>query len=113
VLVDRNRHKYGITTSSFPSLTSHNLLLLVQRLATGWTIGIHGVRFLAGVSPLCPARLWCPPRLLSKWVLEAFPWGWSDRGVKLTTHLHLVPRSKNAWSYTSTPQYVFMAWCLV
>jgi hypothetical protein len=23
-------------------------------------------------------------------------------GVKLTTHLHLVPRSKNEWSYTST-----------
>jgi len=23
--------------------------------------------------------------------------------VKLTTHLYLVPRSKNAWSYTSTP----------
>jgi hypothetical protein len=23
--------------------------------------------------------------------------------VKLTTHLHLVQRSKNAWSYTSTP----------
>jgi hypothetical protein len=20
---------------------------------------------------------------------------------------------KNAWSYTSTPQYVFMAWCLI
>jgi len=20
---------------------------------------------------------------------------------------------KNAWSYTSTPQYVFLAWCLV
>jgi hypothetical protein len=33
--------------------------------------------------------------------------------VKLTTHLHLVPRSKNEWSYTSTPQYAFMAWCLV
>jgi len=28
--------------------------------------------------------------------------------VKLTTHLHLVPRSKNAWSYTSSYQYVFM-----
>jgi hypothetical protein len=29
---------------------------------------------------------------------------------------HLPPSSvevKNAWSYTSTPQYVFMAWCLV
>jgi hypothetical protein len=23
--------------------------------------------------------------------------------VKLTTHLHLVPRSKGEWSYTSTP----------
>jgi len=23
--------------------------------------------------------------------------------MKLTTHLHPVPRSKNAWSYTSTP----------
>jgi hypothetical protein len=33
--------------------------------------------------------------------------------VKLTTHLHLVPRSKNEWSYISTPQYAFMAWCLV
>jgi len=27
--------------------------------------------------------------------------------------LHLVLRSKNEWSYTSTPQYAFMAWCLV
>jgi hypothetical protein len=33
--------------------------------------------------------------------------------VKLTTHLHLVPRSKNKWSYTSTPPYAFMAWCSV
>jgi hypothetical protein len=30
--------------------------------------------------------------------------------VKLTPYLHLVPRSKNEWSYTSTPQYAFMAW---
>jgi hypothetical protein len=30
--------------------------------------------------------------------------------VKLTTHLHLVPRSKNAWNYNFTPQYAFMAW---
>jgi hypothetical protein len=33
--------------------------------------------------------------------------------VKLTTHLHLVPSSKNDGSYTSTPQYAFMAWCSV
>jgi hypothetical protein len=29
------------------------------------------------------------------------------------TRLHLVPRSKNAWSYTSTPQYAFIARCSV
>jgi hypothetical protein len=33
--------------------------------------------------------------------------------VKPTNHLHLEPRSKNAWSFTSTPQYAFMAWCSV
>jgi hypothetical protein len=27
------------------------------------------------------------------------------------THLHLVPRSKNEWSYTYIPPYTFMAWC--
>jgi len=33
--------------------------------------------------------------------------------VEQTTHLHLVPRSKNAWSYISTDQYAFMAYCSV
>jgi hypothetical protein len=33
--------------------------------------------------------------------------------LNLTNHLHIVSRSKNAWSYTFTPPYVFMAWCLV
>jgi hypothetical protein len=42
----------------------------------------------------------------------SFP-GESGRGMKLTTHLHLVPRLKNEWSYTSTPQYAFMGWCSV
>jgi len=38
----------------------------------------------------------------------------APRALKLTTHLHLAPRSKNGeWSYTSTPHYVFMGWCLV
>jgi hypothetical protein len=38
------------------------------------------------------------------------PGGEAAGGVKLTAHLHLVPTSKNAWSYNSTAQYVFMAW---
>jgi hypothetical protein len=28
-------------------------------------------------------------------------------------HLHVMPRLKNVWSYTSTPQYVLMVWYLV
>jgi len=36
--------------------------------------------------------------------------GISFGGVKLTTHLRLVPRSKNGWVCTYTPQDVFMAW---
>jgi hypothetical protein len=33
--------------------------------------------------------------------------------VKLTTHLHLVPRSKKNGAIPPLPQYAFMAWCLV
>jgi len=33
--------------------------------------------------------------------------------VKLTTHLHIVPRSKKEWRYTFTPSVRFMAWCSV
>jgi len=33
--------------------------------------------------------------------------------VELTTHLQLLRRSKNVWSYAFTPQYVLMVWCLV
>jgi hypothetical protein len=32
--------------------------------------------------------------------------------VKLTTHL-LVLEVKNVWCYASTPQHVFMEWCIV
>jgi hypothetical protein len=33
--------------------------------------------------------------------------------MKLTTHLHLVPRSRMRGAISPLPQYVFMAWCLV
>jgi hypothetical protein len=48
-----------------------------------------------------------------QWVAGVLAPGIKRPPVKLTTYLHLVPRSKNEWSYTSTPQYPFMAWCLV
>jgi hypothetical protein len=43
-----------------------------------------------------------------QWVL-----GIVSLGVKLTTHLHLVPRSRMRGVIPPLPQYVFMAWCLV
>jgi len=50
-----------------------------------------------------PGRHWGPPNPLSSGYQGFFPWGVNGRGMKLTTHLHLVLRSKNEWSYTSTP----------
>jgi hypothetical protein len=40
---------------------------------------------------------------------DSFPAGKAAGGVKLTTHPHLLPRSKNAWSYTSTPPIRLLA----
>jgi hypothetical protein len=64
-------------------------------------------------SPPRSERLCGPPRFLSNGYHGVFPWGQSGRSVKMTSHLNVLPRSKNACSYTSTPQYVSMAWCLV
>jgi hypothetical protein len=36
----------------------------------------------------------------------------SDRSVKLTTHLHPVPRWRMV-EYTSASPYIFIAWCLI
>jgi hypothetical protein len=38
-----------------------------------------------------PDRLWVPPNLLSNGY-RVFPWWYSSRGIKLTTHLHLLLR---------------------
>jgi hypothetical protein len=56
--------------------------------------------------------LWGPPGPIFNGYLRLFPWWYSCRGVKLTTHFHLVS-SQEWWNYTSTLPYVFMAWCLV
>jgi len=37
-----------------------------------------------------------------QWVQGVFPWGQSGRGVKLTTLIHLVQKSRMRGAYTST-----------
>jgi hypothetical protein len=68
------------------------------RIATGYgldgrgSIPGKGKRFIS--CPQCPDRLCRPPRHLSYGYCRLFPLGSSGRGVKLTTHLHLAPRSR-------------------
>jgi hypothetical protein len=49
-------------------------------------------------SPRRPDRLWGPSNLLSNWYQTFFPWRYSGRGVKLTTHFQLLPRSRKRGS---------------
>jgi hypothetical protein len=60
-----------------------------------------------------PDRLWGPPSLLSSGYQGFLPPGYSGRGVKVFTLLLSSAEVKNAWGFTSVPQYLFMAWCLV
>ena len=43
-----------------------------------------------------PDYLWSTPSLFFNRDASAFHWGWRSRGVKLTTHSHLVPRLRTS-----------------
>jgi hypothetical protein len=89
-------------------------------IALGYGLDDRGSRFRfpAGVGNLSLHRRvqngsGAHPASYPKGTREYFTGGKAAGVVKLTTHLQLLPRSKNAWSYTSTSQYAFVAWCSV
>jgi hypothetical protein len=79
----------------------------VSRRDTEWTAG---VRFPTDTEifsiPQRPEPLWNPPNLLSNGYQGLFTGGLSVRGVKLTTQLQLVPRSRMFEVYLHIPTYI-------
>jgi hypothetical protein len=81
----------------------------VVGIATGYRLDKRrvGVQVLAGSrsfsSPRCPDRLLGPPNLKSRGYRGNFPRGLNGRGVMLTTHFPLVPRSRKSGFNTHSP----------
>jgi hypothetical protein len=85
-------------------------------IATGY--GLNGCGSNAGrgkrffCTPHSPNQLWGPPSFLSNYTAGFFlagkaavTWSWPLSTTKY--------RDQKWWSYTSTLQYVFIAWCLI
>jgi hypothetical protein len=69
----------------------------------------QGQRYLL---PIRRLECLCGPRSILG-CQKLFSWGWSDRSLKLTTHLHLSAEDINARSSISAPPYVIITWCFL
>jgi hypothetical protein len=100
---------------SFKKSTGTTLpfIMPAQWYSAGLRAGWSGVQVSLGTGNF---SLWHRVQTGSGAQLPSYPMGTRGSflgGVKLTTHLLLVPTSNNAWRHTSTPQYAFMAWSSV
>jgi hypothetical protein len=101
-----------------PETFGYILVLLshYSGLAAGWMTGVpfstvadyFSLHHLVQTSSMTP-----PPDLLSNENWGLSPRKQSGRTMKLTTHLHLVPRLKMREAVPPLLQYVFIAWCLI
>jgi len=48
-----------------------------------------------------------------EWVPVSFPREWKRPGRESDHSSPFIAEVRNAWSYTSAPPYVYMAWCLI
>jgi hypothetical protein len=106
----RIRNLSSITRFLLPSFYDvYRSMDSVVGIATSYGMDDRGVGVRVPVgsrifsSPNCPDRLCGPPNLLSNACPGLFPRGESGRGVKLTTHLQLVPRSRKCGSIHPLP----------
>jgi hypothetical protein len=100
LILKLNWFQYPISTDILKLTVIHvrwhkSLSFCISGLRPGWqgvSSPCRGWEFF--YLPPHPDRLWGPPSLLSNGYQGLFPWAWSCRGVKVTTHLHLVPKSR-------------------
>jgi hypothetical protein len=94
--------------------TIHIEKISVVGIATSYRLDGRGIGVRVPVgsrifsSPHRPERLCGPPNLLSNGYQGFFPLGLSARGVKLPTHLQLVPRSSEYISIHSLSNNIFL-----
>jgi hypothetical protein len=108
-------HKISVWLKNTTSTGSKRSRDSAVGIATGYELDVRVVRVLVLVglrifsSPRRSDRLWGPPDLLYSGYQGLFLWGVKWPGVKLTTHLQLVPRSRKCGSIHPFPPYAFMA----
>jgi hypothetical protein len=91
----------SILTPAQPNFNSAgNFKVSTVSIETGYGLYDRGFEFRVLIrarffsSPRLPDRFWGTPSLLSKEEQGLFPRGLSGRGVKLTTQLNVVPKSR-------------------
>jgi hypothetical protein len=97
--------------------THTNIYIYRESWATTWMIGVLGFDSQRGLGifPFTTVSRTAlghsqPP---IQWVPGALSLGVKRPGREADNSPPSSVEVKNAWSYTSTPQYVFMAWCSV